>query len=194
MTGCIFETSDTSSDGVYVFTYTLSEKLRPDTVVPQSFSVSYGKQEAEITDVLYYPDRNRVKLYLNGELYMKKLNVKQTGVKGLDGEFVNLSMSGYAFIENETSYGGVNVTGVYYYQNGAQIPEIKGRSNILIKVPVANGSNEDICNADIYLTDPSTGVSAHNTFSVPSYSSTEVEFYIENYIFGSNDINFAVSR
>lgn len=186
--GCVFDPVRNDESGVYVLTYTPDTALRPDTVAASAFSADIGDEAADIKNVIYYPDKNRMKLMFSDKLYLKKVNVVSSGLKSMNGNDVKLDISDYPHCETESQYDSLGIIGKGFYQNGEPIISLQDKINVEIRVWVSNTSSEKQ-SGYLHISDGGESISSKR-FDIGAFSASELCFSIKNHVFESSNIEF----
>lgn len=187
-TGCAFDRIRNEENGVYVLTYTPDTALRPDTVAASAFSAGVGDRETNIKNIIYYPDKNLIKLMFSDKLYLKRVDVDSAGLKSMNDRDVSINLSDYPHCETEAEYDGLSIIGKGFYQNGEPIISLKDKINVEIRAWVSNTSSGKQSGSLYILSDGK--IISSRSFDIGAFSASELCFSIKNHVFESSNIEF----
>ncbi len=189
---CVFDKFGVISDGVYVYTYTPQEKLRPDTVMADAFAVAAKGTVAAVEKAVYNPGENSVRLFLGDGLFAKKINVISEQLLSLDGTVVNCNETGYAMPYAYPGYEDISITGTAVYQNGIPVITLKEKINVQIRVSVTNATGVLYENKELVIKDKNQKIIAIENFDIGGNEMKDIIVQTYNYVFDSNDIDIII--
>ena len=187
-TECVFHKFEAVSDGVYVYTYTPQEKLRPDTVTANAFSVT----DTAVEKAVYNPGENSVRLFLGDGLFEKRINVSSEHLLSLDGTVVNCNETGYAMPYAYPGYEDISITGTAVYQNGIPVITLKEKINVQIRVSVTNATGVLYENKELVIKDKNNKIIAIENFDIGGNEMKDIIVQTYNYVFDDNDIDIII--
>lgn len=186
--GCIFDSDSIEfGNGVCVFTHTPTKFLRPDTVIPENFTVTAENKKIKVMETVYDPYENSLKLILNESIANCAVGYSSNGVLDVDGSVSDISGKACAYEEKETMPDSLSIIGVCYMSDGVPTDNFVNLINAEIKLVVTNSNKSSFDSVRASLNASDGSLITFEDFDIEPYQTREIWLRVNGYLFKDND-------
>ena len=175
-----------------VLTCTPEDSLRPDTVTAQNFTVQTDEKQIDVSEVVYYPYENTLKLIIDEEIANEKVTYASSEVMDVDGNSLDVTGSAYSYIEEDAEIDALSITGANFFRNGESVNSFVNSINADIRLMVTNSSADAYEGVSVKMTDSKGNLIAKEEFDIEEYSKREVWLNVSGHLFKDNNFNFSI--
>lgn len=132
-----------------MISYVLPARPDPRTLIPEHFTLTgmVSGKAASISDVLYYPQDNRIEFVLDGTegSHSENYRIEGRGVLDSTGQEFEIQAENCGIaLERKAEYGEVLPVRVSYQKDGIPLYSIKGQSDITVIIKIVNGTGHSL--------------------------------------------------
>ncbi len=170
-----------------VFTHTPTKFLRPDTVIPENFTVTAENKKIKVMETVYDPYENSLKLILNESIANCAVGYSSNGVLDVDGSVSDISGKACAYEEKETMPDSLSIIGVCYMSDGVPTDNFVNLINAEIKLVVTNSNKSSFDSVRASLNASDGSLITFEDFDIEPYQTREIWLRVNGYLFKDND-------
>lgn len=168
-------------------THTPARSLRPDTVIPGSFKVTSGGKKVEVSETVYDPYDNSLKLVLEEGIANCEVSYSSDGILACDGSTADIFGKGCAYEELEANTDGLSIIGISYLSDGVPTDNFINLINAEIKLVIANSSASSYEGVRASLNASDGSLITYEETDLAPYQTREVWLRVSGYLFRNND-------